>query len=771
MNPALKRLIDDGFVPFTFSKIITEIRKNGEEKKKLVGMISWEKVNKTNYLEYINSCDQACAVKCGKESAITVLDFDDKAEFERALEEHPELKNCRTIKTNKGAHLYFKYTDKIGTTTDGFKSYKAVDIRNDDSIVFAPPTFYKLKNGTTVKYEDLGGELMELPDYLIQDAKCNMKTVVNEPIKKESTKKQKTPSVTANLKYIDEAITSGNLNMKALGSWDDWRDVGFIIHNTSNDEKGRELFHKFSKINKDKYDEKYTDEWWATINQKTETPMTIQTMKKWLGDGLKFVTNEKQAADIMFDRLKDILKSYKNRLFMLRDNIWIHDNETIFSALTLEIMNSGIYQKGDDDKIKAFAQNVGKAKNIREALVARVLLENNDEELYAKFHSSTKAKLCFNDGVLDFKNRSFTLWENIEPNTIFPVQKINFDYGEYFKNPEQNVIDEIKKQIFRPQYGEKMETLLHFYSRAIAGHNEDKIWASYLGNRNCGKGVEYELLKNAFGPYVSPFELDNVCYVRKTEKIDSGDCARKQYWLLDLEFVRLAISQETPDPKSGKVINSKIWKKMTGGGDTFVARRNFDRKDTHFVLETTFCSKGNNSLYCDTVDCDETRLEFESFIQYKSAEEIKMMREAGYDENTLARFLVGNANIKEECKKQSWMNAVIYLLYSSYKSNAVSIVREIDLEDDTLQSVILKNFVVTNNNDDVMSVAEVCQSLYDYDKGKIILELSSMNVFRKRYEKNAIPTLKKKWCFFGIKRAEIEKNIDDANTDNSYDSE
>jgi hypothetical protein len=136
------------------------------------------------------------------------------------------------------------------------------------------------------------------------------------------------------------------------------------------------------------------------------------------------------------------------------------------------------------------------------------------------------------------------------------------------------------------------------------------------------------------------------------------------------------------------------------------------------------------------------------------------MKEEGYSDNLLSRYLVADEDIKDgKCKTQEWANAVIYMLYENYKSNAVPIVREIDLDDETLQSAILKKYIITNNNDDILAVVDVCNDLLEFDKGKVILELSSMNVFRKRYEKSAIPSLKRKWCFFGIKR--IPKETDE----------
>ena len=62
--------------------------------------------------------------------------------------------------------------------------------------------------------------------------------------------------------------------------------------------------------------------------------------------------------------------------------------------------------------------------------------------------------------------------------------------------------------LFENLFGEDTIRSLNFLSRGIAGHFEDKNWATYLGNRDCGKGVLYDILKYGFGDYVQTFELD-----------------------------------------------------------------------------------------------------------------------------------------------------------------------------------------------------------------------------------------------------------------------
>jgi hypothetical protein len=474
---------------------------------------------------------------------------------------------------------------------------------------------------------------------------------------------------------------------------------------------------------------------------------------------VKIANNDNDACKIIFDELKHNFKSYKGRLFYLHEHVWIYDETFIDNYILNYILNSNIYYDFDEtkDKFSPYCQNVTKAKHIREALYCEIKINNNDDDLYSKFHTTTKGKLIFNDGVLDFVSKCFLTWEQIQENKLelYTTTKINRNYKEYFESPNQTVINDIREKIFDTLYGDKTDKALHFLSRALAGHHEDKRWATYLGNRNCGKGVEYELLCEGFENYVSTFELGNMLYCRKTAGTENIDCSKKLYWLIDLEFVRLAVSQEVPDCNSGLQVNSKILKKVTGGGDEIVARRNYDRKDTHFKIDTSFYIKGNNTLVCDNVDCDETRLEFCSVVQFKTQEEIEIMKQQDRDEKEMVRYKVADVSIKDNCKTLEWKNAIVYLIYENYSQNCVEVERTIDVEDNSLLGTINELYELTNNKQNVILCSELHAELSTFDKGKIALELSAMNVFKKRETKGEN---KGKFVYMGIKTRSIRRS-------------
>ena len=759
----LDNFIAENFIVFTFSGISTQMHPNGQEKKIPLGMPKHADITKENFKNFINKNHKGCAIRTGEISNITVLDFDDIEVYNQLADFYPELKKHRTIKTKNGFHIYCQYNKDLKNTTNVLKSFDKVDIRNDGGILFCPPTTYKLQNGTIIKYEDLGGEILPIPEILMADMKpTSFVGEIKQEVKEvKEVKPQIIQDESKDLDYIEQAIKDGYLNFKSeTNSYDDWRDVGFIVKQTSDSKRGLEIFQKFSKLNASKYDEEYTNSFWKTIKQpKDKKPLTIATLKKWINEQknptkeMLVANTDIEACNKLYEELKDVFKSYKGRLFYLYQNIWIYDELKINDILINYIMNRNICLIDEKGKKHAFGHNLSKADKIAKTLCMKIRIENEDDTLYNKFHITTKTKICFNDGILDFKNKKFILWKDVPENTIYTTQKINRNFQQYFLNPNTKTINDLKDKLFDTLYGEKQNIFLHFLSRAIAGHHEDKRWATYLGNRNCGKGVEYDLLVAGFESYVNTFELGNILYNRKTAGVENIDCSKKLYWLMDLEFVRLSVSQEVPDCNSGLVANSKYIKKITGGGDTIVARRNYDRKDTHFKLDTTFYIKGNNTLTCDNVDCDETRLEFNSVVQFKSLAEIQAMKAEGRDELEMKRYKEEDSQIKEKCATEEWANAVVYLLYSNYKETKVDISKDIVTEDNSLLNTLKEKFILTGKQDDVMEIKEVYSILDTFDKGKITLELNSQNIFKKQ---NTTGPLRKKWCFFGIKEREEE---------------
>jgi hypothetical protein len=460
----------------------------------------------------------------------------------------------------------------------------------------------------------------------------------------------------------------------------------------------------------------------------------------------RFVRSDDEAANLIYEEIKTSLIPSNGRLFFKKDNIWTDNQHDIDDFLLDYILSSNITKANDKDDFQPYAQNVKTAKNIREAVIVKIKNNYAGKNIYDLFHSTTKNRLAFSDGVLDFITKSFYSWEDL-PFEYYTTKIIPRDFGDWFHNPNLQAVDDIKEKIFDTLFGNKVDTALHFLSRGIAGCIEDKNFATYLGSRDCGKGVIFELLKHAFGDYVTSVALNNLLYERST---NTEETSRKLYWLLDYEFTRLAISQETPSPEDKLKVDSKLLKKIASGGDEQTARRNFDRVDTKFKIDATLFSLGNYDLVFDSNDVYEHCIEFSSTIQFKSKDEIDRMRESGEDELLLNSFRVRDDRIKEACKSDEWANACVYLLFKSYKPVAVPIYRGInnDCEEEySVRKQLLMTYSITGDMNDKVPVNEVLDTIKS-SKKKISNELLSFGVVKRK--SNARDNTRDKVCFFGM---------------------
>ncbi len=165
-----------GFVGISFARIDTFVNKTGAVKKKPVGLPGRQSgsIHKDNFTSFVKRGDQAFAIITGAVSDITVIDCDSHESYQQMVRDFPELHDTYTVRTAKGFHLYVKYDAAVVGNTHSFQSYPNVDIRNDDGLIFAPPTTYK--NCKTLAMEEysasnIRAEIKDFPKGLLADLK------------------------------------------------------------------------------------------------------------------------------------------------------------------------------------------------------------------------------------------------------------------------------------------------------------------------------------------------------------------------------------------------------------------------------------------------------------------------------------------------------------------------------------------------------------------------------------------------------------------------
>jgi hypothetical protein len=573
--------------------------------------------------------------------------------------------------------------------------------------------------------------------------------------------------------YIDCGLFSETCKE---GTHNDYCIVGYALINVLGKEKAKLLFHKLtmnygSDNKKDEFEKRFdalcldhgkNEKCGRTtlmnyakkvnadkVKEINKKYVKLNKLSTLLNDGDVIVTDDDEASDIIISRLKDVLVFDKDRLWIKQNNVWKNDDDFIHNFLIEFIMKSKLFKNNKDGEILPFVQNIKNAKGVKEAVISKIKIQRYTS-IYTKFHTTTIGRLCFLDGVLDFPKQRFYTWEQIDFEYYTCVQ-INMTFNDYIVNPDRKVMKKIMDSIMIPLFNDKTDMALHFLSRAIAGFIQDKNYATYVGNRDCGKGVIYALCEG-FGDYMKSLVIENAMCSKKEPK--SAEISRMLYWTLDYEFVRLGISQETPEPDKGLRINGTLWKKIVSGGDELTARRNYDRKDTKFNIQMTPFIFGNNSLEYTEEDCREKEICFESINQFKTQEYIDLMRANGEDERVLSNYKVADENLKSYCKTEEYRKAFILLVFESFKNTKVNVHHDIN-DDDRPKNItqnILDTYDITGSCVDMILVNDLHEKLSKLDKKKVVMELKRLGVDKKRYKGGG--EFRDKWVYVGIKLLE-----------------
>jgi hypothetical protein len=158
------------FCFFTFEKLILD----ENNKKKIIGIPSMEELaNITISNPLCNNDHKGLAVLTGKRSNITVINCSDVIAYKFLISKYAELSNFYTVKTDKGYHIYCKYTKQI----NALNKLRATKVLNDDSYIIAPPTFYKNSDKEILKYTFQGGYILEFPQHIINNLNDKFNTI------------------------------------------------------------------------------------------------------------------------------------------------------------------------------------------------------------------------------------------------------------------------------------------------------------------------------------------------------------------------------------------------------------------------------------------------------------------------------------------------------------------------------------------------------------------------------------------------------------------
>lgn len=532
------------------------------------------------------------------------------------------------------------------------------------------------------------------------------------------------------------------------GTFEEWRNIGFAIFHTFGD-AGFELFDTFSKQSKTKYKPADTERFYKSIKPTTGKRIGIGTLRKYAckknkavfdsifkryaKDAKEYADNDNEAAKIVLEQLKHRLL-FANQHYYKLNNIWINDREKINAAIMNYIMELALWKTVGQKEV-LYWSNYSAAEKLAKCVMQRMILEPTD---YNKFHTTMKYRLCFRNGILDFKTKRFYTWKEVDFE-CYPVVQIPVEY----EPGDKGIMLEICRKVLEPLFGEQMTLALKYLARSIAGCTEDKNFATYLGNRGCGKGVLFELL-GAFGDYVGAFPIMNILCERNKK---GNETSRDLYWLMEFEFMRLAVSQEIPEEGVNMKLKNELVKKICSGGDTQTARRNYDKRDTQFKVETSLFLMGNDPVQMEG-DVLEHHIGFGSAVQFKSQEFIDKVREE-QGELAAKKYRVADNTIKDMCATEEWRMAFIQLVFNAFEDKPISVECAVNVANPVMDK-FYQEFTITNDDADVLVGADL-----EHLGRKIGAELKAIGI-KVKLMKEKTSQFYNKTCYYGIKQKNPE---------------
>ncbi len=772
---------------------IKAVIKDGKVKKdvtwqpwKNTTLETWEK----DMAEKGSWCD-SWAVKTGKISGITVIDFDDEDSYYRFCEDVPDFNEYFTVKTRKGFHVYCTYDWRFINTTEVMKKndkeddlFKGIDIRNDGGVIICPPSSYTCPDGSIATYEFNGGEIREIPEFLsanIDPSKLRTK----EPTIDSgySSEDVDTPVVSdPTNKILIKVVNS--LTIDCINSYDIWLRIGMIFYN-----------------------EKYTVEDWAEISKRGKNPATLEECKeKW-----KTFNTHKQARKIMGASLWKLLKNKNPTQFWIlmeeRQDFWnlislINHNDIANYFYNINpdaylwnenigwysLMPSNIwkhYDKGQPSGIKrhisdtmqnltkdfktvelAMYEKKAKKIPIGEKTAHSELLKDHKEKMkvilraYTMFGSSDftngvisylpsyyedeklEEKMDMNRYIFAFDNGLFDLktcaFREITPQDYVSTTT-GYDYPTVKNATARKEINTFLKNLF--ECNSTTIYLLYVLASFLYGGNRFEEFYGFTGSGGNGKGVIADLLKLVFGNYY--ISVDNTLFTKPLERKDQPIPA-----LVEARCKRIMM---TTEPESDDKLQGGIIKKISGG-DIIEARTLHSKHIVKYVPQFKVILQMNDIPKITKIDGGiQRRMRIIKF-PFKFVSETKLKDEGGED------MRLGDPDVKEiKCKSVEWRNEFLIILTEIWA--VIKDFKELKMpetvkestgsymnENNPLKDWLDEYFIKTKNDKDTLTQKEL-KEFYASDTGKEITDRSFKNLMEFNGFKYKRMTAGANFCF------------------------
>ena len=287
--------------------------------------------------------------------------------------------------------------------------------------------------------------------------------------------------------------------------------------------------------------------------------------------------------------------------FVKSANIYRFKNDTTLKKIIKLLEDTNYdYDAYKDYFKKLINQNINGSGNFIENISKMVFKNIGEyvEDITDKLRHSTFNKLCFQDGVYDFKAKKFIKWGD-DTADVYTTITTNRDFPDYDNMTDDrkktilkkmNFLEEVIKNCYKESNYDEYQLRMEILSRICAGNVYDKLWVLNIGYRNSWKTCEITICEKAFGDYVSKLGADFF-----TLQNNNGDSAKRLYQLescIDSRFLFISEAKGTYQGNTGNKnksnsIDSSIFKNISGGDEMQIRAqygRNLEHINPRFTL-------------------------------------------------------------------------------------------------------------------------------------------------------------------------------------------
>lgn len=387
-------------------------------------------------------------------------------------------------------------------------------------------------------------------------------------------------------------------------------------------------------------------------------------------------------------------RCYGELYVLTQDRTWTNSSKMVRTTLNREALFSNILKAGSHGAVPFSATLNG--RNVLVELVQDLIPD--DSMFTERLFTQSLRKVFFQDGVYDFQQRCF----REETEDDMTDRRIPRPFPERDEAKMAEVRDRVLMTIFANRMDVKC--YLEHVARAMAGELEDKHWVILLGFRSCGKGVLSGLNENAWSKYVTSVSSESFLMQRSSD----GDEYKKLSWLLDCVGARMILTQEIAVDacnKDKKINGNLIKGKLSSGGDTVKARKNYSDREEFRIQGRLFMAL-NDIPPVTPADTFETMHLFNFPNQF-----VDQLRE-----DSLPHMKLGDPGIKAYCRQQATIDAFVWLVIDAYndfpviKSEAVRIETDLFRHEGGDEWAAIKDlFEITGSSTDAVSFKEVAE--------------------------------------------------------------